>query len=214
VCSSDLAELPTKGLVALLNDKDGDYPVSELQYETVSWDPYPAVKEVLCGKETFFAKPDAFFFKPVSLERPFSEAKKGEPAFLFPNFESLAGLSRRSCVMAAYKMTRSSEEFPDALEEVELSGGIPIGAAEYAIKDGEKLSETDFRRGKPVREKVDLDMDGRMETVRVFPAAMLKTPVLSDIVTLLNWPRVFQYAESDWNGDGIYEAVSGQVPRS
>ena len=49
---------------------------------------------------------------------------------------------------------------------MELNQGIPVRAREFV--DGLMVSETEFLRGRPQLQRVDLDLDGHMETVRFF----------------------------------------------
>jgi hypothetical protein len=50
-----------------------------------------------------------------------------------------------------------------------MHDGIPIRAEERL--EGRLLSETDFERGFPVKQTIDLDMNGTLETVRRFRIA-------------------------------------------
>jgi hypothetical protein len=94
-------------------------------------------------------------------------------------------------------------EFPGAIEVVELSASIPIRAREYL--NGRMISETDFLRGRPIAQRIDLDLDGRMETFRRFRRVSLVVDgILPPPETLLDYERDFEYVESDWDGDGIF----------
>jgi hypothetical protein len=84
---------------------------------------------------------------------------------------------------------------------MELNQGIPQRAWEYL---GNRLvSETEFALGLPLVQRIDLDLDGRLETVRHFPRSSRSG--LNLLEDPLEYPRVFDYSESDWDGDGIYE---------
>jgi hypothetical protein len=68
------------------------------------------------------------------------------------------------------------------------------------------ISETDFLRGRPIAQRVDLDLDGRLETVRHFrSSSLVQDGTLALPETLLDYERDYDYAQSDWAGDGIYE---------
>jgi hypothetical protein len=78
-------------------------------------------------------------------------------------------------------------DFDGGSERINLVNGIPAGSRTYV--NGSLAAETEYLRGVPLIQKIDLDLDGRMETIRRYG----KTP----------W--VVVSSESDWDGDGIYE---------
>ncbi|MDR2470732.1 MAG: hypothetical protein LBD09_01310, partial [Treponema sp.] len=81
---------------------------------------------------------------------------------------------------------RPSGKFPGGLERVELDAGIPLRSTVYL--EGRTAAETEFRAGTPLVERLDLDLDGRLETIRRYGPG-----------------GVLLLSESDWDGDGIYE---------
>jgi hypothetical protein len=96
---------------------------------------------------------------------------------------------------------RPSAEFRGGIEQIELNASIPIRAREFL--DGRLVSETEFLRGRPQLQRIDLDLDGRPETVRHFR----RTPstAYDDPSTLLDYLKDFDYADTDRDGDGIFE---------
>jgi hypothetical protein len=95
---------------------------------------------------------------------------------------------------------RPSLEFSGGIESVELAQGIPVAAREYS--SGQLVSEKEFLRGRPQLQRVDLDLDGRMETVRVFRHDYQAV----ELEDLWNYDRNIEYTVSDWDGDGIFES--------
>jgi hypothetical protein len=163
----------------------------------VQWEEYPAVREAELGGERFLPRPQDFFYRPVR----FGELPGGD--LLFPGMDpAAAGLTRRTLVSYAYRVERPSGEFLGGIETVELNRMIPVRAWEYL--EGRLVSETDFNRGRPLAQRADLDLDGRMETVRRFRRGA-SLPA-DDPAALLDYARDVEYAESDWDGDGIFES--------
>jgi hypothetical protein len=114
---------------------------------------------------------------------------------------------------------RPSREFQGAVERVTLGRGVPLRSAEYL--EGRMISVTEFILGRPTVQRIDLDLDGRMETIRRFRREA-GTP---DPGEGYAWDSPWEYAavlaasESDWDGDGVYETgeeylPSGAVARS
>jgi hypothetical protein len=99
---------------------------------------------------------------------------------------------------------------------VELEGGIPVRAMEY--HNSRIVSVTDFFEGRPFMQFADLNLDGRMETLRFFRRPPGKQAPGSpgsgsiDPFELLDYPLEFERAGSDWDGDGIFEETE-YVPK-
>jgi hypothetical protein len=66
------------------------------------------------------------------------------------------------------------------------------------------VADTEYRLGQPFLQRIDMDLDGRLETVRRFnhsefpPDAFLSKAQEDPLRGLVS-------SESDWDGDGIYE---------
>ncbi|MDR1318884.1 MAG: hypothetical protein LBJ90_04595, partial [Treponema sp.] len=164
----------------------------------VFWESYPAVLRAELAGVTYIPRPGDFQFAPIRfIELAASPRYSG---LLYPRAESLyPRISRRSLVSFSVVIRRPSAEFEGAVEWIDLDRGVPLRATE--ILDGRPVSVTEFAGGRPLLQRVDLDLDSRMETLRYFRAA-------SGVSTggeepPLNW--VVGFTESDWNGDGVFE---------
>jgi len=154
------AGVPVRAQVRILPEA-GSRSVGKAE---VQWERYPAVLEVEFNGVRYIPRPLDFHFSPFT----FIELWRG--AMLFPHRDILSPpLTRRVLVTHVYRIERPSLEFSGGIEVVELSQGIPIRAREYV---GDlKVSETDFLRGRPQLQWLDLDFDGKMDTVRRFNRA-------------------------------------------
>jgi len=99
---------------------------------------------------------------------------------------------------------RPSVEFDGATEELFLEKGIVLHASETF--EGKQISVTEFNKGSPVIQRLDMDMDGRMETIRRFYRADY---LWSDLDDTFNYRRLIASSESDWTGQGAYK--TGEV---
>ena len=172
------------------------------------WERYPAVAYAELEGERFVPRPQNFFFAPIQFRditsRGISNQGSGSEGVLFPEKQMTAALTRRVLIANAYMVERPSVEFQGALEVIELNQSIPIRAREYLNE--RMISETDFLRGRPISQRVDLDLDGRLETVRRFRnSSLVQDGVMPAVESLLDYERIFEYAESDWVGDGNLE---------
>ena len=155
------------------------------------WERYPWVQRAVLGETTYIYRPRNFPLSPVRFG-PLA----GDGAFLYPFWDS--GDSRpteRILVSFAGTIERPGREFPGAVERIEMEQGIPLSGAEYLR--GRTVSVTEYRNGRPVLRRLDLDLDGRMETLRRFRAETVYDP--------FKYEAIPESSESDWDGDGIYE---------
>jgi hypothetical protein len=165
------------------------------------WEQYPSLRRAELDGTVYTPRLDEFLFSPIG----FTElASDGPLAFLYPRLDSL-GLTRRTLVSFSVRIERPSAEIPGAVEVIDLDRGIPAGAEERL--DGKLVSVTVFRAGRPFVQYIDLDADGRMETIRRFRQDYGPEDDLS-----LNRQRIPEYSESDWDGDGIYETGEEYLP--
>jgi len=149
------AGLPVRG-VALLPPENSGRKQAE-----ILWERYPSILEVRLDKARYIPRPLDHFYNPVRFVNLFSSGT------LFPRWDPLnPPLTRKVLVSKSLRVERPSLEFRGGTEVVELEQGIPIRAREYV--SGLMVSETDFLRGRPQHQKVDLDFDGKMDTVRFF----------------------------------------------
>jgi hypothetical protein len=149
------AGIPRRG-VALLPPENSGRKQAE-----ILWERYPSILEVRLDRAKYIPRPLDHFYNPVRFVDLFSSGT------LFPRWDPMnPPLTRKVLVSKSLRVERSSLEFRGGTEVVELEQGIPIRAREYV--GGLMVSETDFLRGRPQHQKVDLDFDGKMETVRFF----------------------------------------------
>jgi hypothetical protein len=128
--------------------------------------------------------PDVFYFAPLHFEPIIDDYGL--------SFPELSGAVLSGAVLAAFAnaITRPSAEFPGAVEELRLVDGIIVSSVERL--KGRRISETRYRNGLAVSQRVDIDLDGRLETIRYFSQNS-------------NNEREIEYIEVDWTGNGIYE---------
>jgi hypothetical protein len=180
---------PVRPFAYLVND-------NERSKIFLEWERYPAVLQADLDGIRYFPRPEEFFFSPITLMEPVRSP------LLFPVRDTLPRITRRTLISFAHTIERPGREIRGTREVVELYQGIPQKAWEYL---GDKLvSETEFALGLPLIQRIDLDLDGRMETVRRFPSPLSQNDI-SLPADPLEYPRVFESSESDWDGDGIYE---------
>jgi hypothetical protein len=77
------------------------------------------------------------------------------------------------------------------------------------ILENRVVSETEFVLGRPVVQRVDLDLDGRLETLRRFRGEL--PPVSGDGV-FPDYLGDIESSQSDWDGDGIFEMGEEYFP--
>jgi tetratricopeptide (TPR) repeat protein len=171
----------------------------------VQWERYPAVLKAETGDLTFTAVPENFFFAPlrftplVPAAGGLAPAGGGEPGILYPEADGgRTGLSPRTLAAYALTIQRPSREFPGALEQIEMEQGVPRRAVE--ILDGKIIAVTEFNLGLPRIQRLDLDLDGRMETVRYFREGRP-----ADESEPLGYEAVLELVETDRDRDGLYE---------
>lgn len=173
---------------------------ADLLRASVVWEQYPAVLSAGLGGLTYGFNPREFTFSPFLIgEIPESG---GMP---YPERDPRgAWLTGRVLGSFAINLERPSREFSSALERITLERGIPRRAAEYL--EGRAVSVTEFLQGRPVVQRIDLDLDGRMETVRRF-SAQGEIPGPEGGYALIP-----ESSESDWDGDGVYETGEEYLP--
>jgi hypothetical protein len=170
----------------------------------VQWERYPAVLQAELNGVTYVPRPEDFFFTPIR----FSELTggRGEPGLLYPEVEiSQIRLTQRTLVSFALTIIRPSQEFSGGFEHVELDRGIPRRALE--MLDGRMVAVTEFTLGRPRLQRLDLDLDGRMETLRRFRegrAAEEGDP--------LGYEKILEMVETDRDRDGLYEIGEQFLP--
>jgi hypothetical protein len=162
----------------------------------ITWEQYPSVLRSAIGETVFIPALASFQFAPIR----FAEiAATGTYAGLvYPRREPLPRrLSQRTLAASAVVIQRPGADFAGAVERIDLERGIPRHAE--VTLNGQLVSETVFENGWPVIQRLDLDLDSRMETRRHF------RPPKQPLEYQFDYLQFLEYAESDWNGDGIFE---------
>jgi len=181
-----------------------EYPVTgQVQSATVVWERYPSVKQTVLSQEKFIFPPGDFQFSPVSFI--VLGGSRNHSGLLFPVLSNNTELTRRSMVSFCTSIVRPSVEFKGAVEQIFFQQGFPWQAVE--ILNGKNLSVTEFEKGIPVIQYIDLDIDGRMETIRRFhrPGPAYPWP---DSEYTFDYRKLVASSESDW-GEGRYK--TGEV---
>ncbi len=174
----------------------------------IEWARYPSVASVSYGESRYVPAPTAFPFAPVRLVALVDEGRPSSPRF--PKDDpSVSRLSVRSLVSFASVVERPGSFMEGAVERVELVRGIPRRATETV--NGRVVSVLEFSRGRPAFRKIDLDLDGRMETTRRLRASAVSVGLV--------WEEPIESTESDWDGDGVSEYAevhfkNGDIERS
>ena len=148
----------------------------------IRWERYPAVLETELDGARFIPRPFDFYFSPVLFEELWGNS------VLFPRRDPMTPpLTRRTLVSWSLRVERPSLEFGGGVEVVELNQGIPVRAREYV--GNLMVAETEFLRGRPQLQWVDLDFNGRMDTVRHFSRVYRAM----ELEELWNYDRDFDY---------------------
>jgi tetratricopeptide (TPR) repeat protein len=189
---AETADVPAGGVFAIpLRDEDRAKAL-------IFWERYPWVQRSELGGVTYLPAPGDFLFNPLRFT---ALAEEGEgPGLLYPQAEiPNVRISRRTLVSFSQTIRRPSGEFEGAVEWIDLLHGVPLRAAE--ILDGRPVAVTEFLRGNPSIQRIDLDLDGRMETIRRFQGEEAE----AGGGRLPEYKKIIRFSESDWDGDGIFE---------
>ncbi|MCL2066541.1 MAG: hypothetical protein FWG99_03650 [Treponema sp.] len=200
VFGADYAPLRAERL--LLPDLETERPAlpqreEDLVRALIIWERYPSVSRAELAGYRYFFRPADYHYSPLAfLELCGSKSYSG---LMYPviSHENIM-LSRRSLVASCASLQRPSVEFEGAVEQIDLYRGIPLRAVE--VLNGRQVSVTEFEAGLPVIQYIDLDLDGRMETVRRF-----RRPVsLPEAEDFLDFRSLIESSLSDWSGEGIH----------
>jgi len=176
----------------------------------VFWESYPAVQRAVLENGLYLPAPGGFRFAPLG----FIEICPSDstPGLLYPRREPLQqNITRRMLASFAVSVQQPSLEFPGGIEHVYLENGIPVNAE--VILNNKTVSFTEFENGRPVTQWLDLDLDGRMETVRRFRrdffagrSALNWDELQGRLSQGADFRQLLESSESDWNGDGKFES--------
>jgi len=164
----------------------------------INWERYPSVEKIKLGNETFEFRPADFQYAPITLVELSGSQKYAGPAFPVLSYQFME-ITRKTLVSFCANMTRSSAEFDSASEQIFFDRGIPLRSVETL--NGKQISVTEFESGFPVVQRVDVDLDGRMETIRHFRRPLS----ISDLDGVFDYRSFISSSESDWTGDGRHK---------
>jgi hypothetical protein len=163
----------------------------------IVWEKYPALREAERGGVRYFFRPMEFNYPVVRFQ-----TLAGPGGILFPLPEESAVMFTDRLMLAnAYRIERPGGDFPGSVERIECEGGLVSSSKEYL--NGRLVAETSYENGLPVFQRIDLDLDGRMETVKRFKRAEAAFFPFWDAAQALQ-PEI-EVIESDWDGDGFVE---------
>jgi tetratricopeptide (TPR) repeat protein len=153
----------------------------------LEWEQYPSTFRAELDGVAYIPRPGDFLFKPLNFRDLLGSS------LLYPEREFVRPISRRSLVSAALMTERPGRTIPGSVEQTELQDGIKRRSREFL---GETLvSETEYLLGQPLVQRIDMDLDGRLETIRRFRRSNFPLDDTGDLAS----------SESDWDGDGVYE---------
>jgi len=165
---------------------------------TIVWERFPFVKTAEIKDEFFEFAPADFTFAPVSFITIGGSRDLDGLFFPVPQPENI-DLTRYTLLSFCSNLERSSPEIEGAIETIRMNRGVLLQSVETL--NGRQVSVTEFENGLPVIQHIDLDLDGRMETIRRF-----RRPPLDYIWTdFLDYRRLIASSESDWSGDGRHK---------
>jgi tetratricopeptide (TPR) repeat protein len=145
----------------------------------LEWEEYPSALRAELDGLTYIPRPGDFFFSPLRF-RDFLGS-----SLLYPERDFIRQISRRTLVSLALAIEQPGRTIPGSIERTELQDGVKRRSRERL---GDKLvSETEYVLGQPAIQRIDMDLDGRLETIRRYRSGELVS------------------SESDWDGDGVYE---------
>jgi hypothetical protein len=136
---------------------------------------------------TYIPRPGEFLFKPLEF-RDFLGS-----SLLYPDRSFVRQISRRALVSAALAIEEPGRTIPGSIERTELQEGVKRRGREFL---GDTLvSETEYLLGQPLVQRIDMDLDGRLETLLRFRRGNFPPEDTAEPAS----------SESDWDGDGVYE---------
>jgi len=185
------------------NDSSGDK--SLLRRVVLQWERYPYVKQAEMENEIFKFGPATFSYAPVTfIELGGSDGLSGL-TYPVPAYSYIT-LSHRALLSFCSSYTRPSPEIDGAVETIYIDREVILRVIETL--NGRQVSVTEFEKGLPVVQHIDLDIDGRMETIRRFrrPSPGYEWD------SLLDYRRLIVSSESDWSGDGLYNTKEVYLP--
>jgi tetratricopeptide (TPR) repeat protein len=179
---------------------------SEFQVEIV-YGRFPYCERVsfLSGglRRSYSFAPEALAFEPLRM-KAFPSGTTG--SLLLPEPTGGEALTERACLGAALAVVTSREGRAE-VETLTVYRGVPL-VKETRI-EGRLVSELSYKDGRPLRERLDSDGDGRFETERVFVADAGGGSAASWVRIDTDGDLIFDYREEsafpftkEWDLDG------------
>ncbi|MDR2738436.1 MAG: hypothetical protein LBB68_01180 [Treponema sp.] len=192
----------SNGLPARAEVAAGDFGTNRSRV-FLEWEQYPAVLQAELGEVKYIPRPEDFFFNPLEFRDLLGST------LLYPERAFIPRLSQHTLVSFALTIERPGREIPGSVDRIEMKAGVPQRSREY-LRD-RLVSDTEYLLGQPVSQRIDMDLDGRLETVRRFNHREFPPEDPVGITYDITRGIAQSYAgnlassESDWDGDGIYE---------
>jgi len=164
----------------------------------LQWERYPSVKQADLENETFKFGPVFFSYAPIKfIELGGSDKLTG---LLYPELAyQYITVTYKALLSFCSSYSRPSLEIDGAAETIYMDSGVILRAVETL--SGRQVSVTEFEKGLPVVQHIDIDLDGRMETIRRFR----RPPANYEMENILDYRRLIASSESDWSGDGVFK---------
>jgi len=164
----------------------------------LQWERYPSVKQAELENETFKFGPVFFNYAPINFIELGGSGKLS--GLLYPELAyQYVALTYRSLLSFCSSYSRPSLEIDGATETIYMDSGVILRSVE-TLK-GRQVSVTEFEKGMPVVQHIDIDLDGRMETIRRFRSP----PPDYEMENVLDFRRLIASSESDWSGNGNFK---------
>jgi hypothetical protein len=171
----------------------------------LQWERYPFVRQAEMENEIFKFGPAIFSYAPINfIELGGSDGLSGL-TYPVPSYQYIT-LTHRALLSFCSSYTRPSLEIDGAAETIYMDRGVILRVVETL--NGRQVSVTEFEKGLPVVQHIDLDIDGRMETIRRFR----RPPPEYEWESLLDYRRLIASSESDWSGDGLFNTKEVYLP--
>jgi len=169
----------------------------------IFWEKYPHVQRAVQGNETWLFGPAEFMYAPIDLEE--IGASLFNDGLIFPQrHPGNMDLNRRILASSAYCVFRPGMEFDGSVERFFLQRGIPVRSE--VILNQRIVSITEFENGSPVIQRLDLDADGTMETIRRF-RRIFPGEVNSSAGSVPDYRQFIRSSESTRNGSPVFSSA-------
>ncbi|MCL2196664.1 MAG: hypothetical protein FWB77_03525 [Treponema sp.] len=162
----------------------------------IFWERYPSVMKIETETEVFLFGPLFLQYAPLRFTQ--IGGSNNMEGLIYPELTEQNVITRRAILSFCSSVTRPSFEIDGARETIYMTRGQVQQVVEEI--DGKRVSVTEFQRGLPVIQHIDMDQDGRMETIRRFR----RPPQDYVWEDLIDYRRLVASSESDWHGNGRY----------